>query len=156
MNPSLEQKIAYFLSGIIVMFLVCVIVLDQYKNYHAQMHSIPTWGRITGYEYMPRTGWRSVIEYHVNNQEYKHYTAVISQRHLHDSILIYYDTTNIKKSFLLLRNPKDVETAFFKSDERLLGLKWQKNLKKFQNELDQKRKAHRNRHHFYDYFCQDD
>ena len=151
-----SDKVFYILSIVFLIVLTLGVVYSKYKNYHAKMHSAPTWGVVSENQFYPKTGWRTVYVYVVEGKEYSFTTQTISSMHLGDSVLVYYDTTNVKKAFLLTRNSNDAETAFFKSEERVLGLKWQNNLKKAQNELEQKRQSHRERRHFYDYFCQDD
>ena len=78
------------------------------------------------------------------------------KRYLNDSLIVIYDTTDVRQSFVLLRNPKDAKTAFFKSKKDYMPLRWQQDYDKRLLELEKKRVAHRERKHFYDQFCRND
>ena len=69
---------------------------------------------------------------------------------LGDSVIVYYDTTRYKESFVPLRNKRDIETAFFLSEKRLIPFYWEKNYQNFQEQLAIMRKEHKERKHWYD------
>lgn len=137
--------------------LIVIISISNYRNYHAKMHSIPTWGVVINNNDKVGRHRGSRIEYSIGTTKYQlspH--QPISKRYLGDSLIIYYDTTRIQEAFIPKRNPKDLETAFFMSERRIIPSRWERDYEKFQNNLEKERKAHRDRKHFYDYWCKDD
>lgn len=120
------------------------------------MHCALTWGVVTSVHYPSAKTWHSCIEYENEGTRYKLLTQQISPVFLGDSVLVYYDTLRVSKAFLPKRNPKDAQTAFFKSHKKYFGMKWQKDLEKYQRKLADKQEAHKRKEHFYDYFCKDD
>lgn len=152
-----SSEIIYIL--VCILFVVVVILgsrIDGYYQYHAKMHGAFTWGVVVEVNKYVGKSHHAIICYEIEDQEYSCYSLPISIVHLKDSVLVIYDTTRAKRSFVPSRNPIDPETAFFKSEQRFLGEKWHKNLEQYQHQLAEERAAHRRREHFYDYFCKDD
>ncbi|MBR5632168.1 MAG: hypothetical protein IKW82_11050 [Bacteroidales bacterium] len=143
-----------------VVFLAFKILRSDYRTYHAEMHGAPVWGRIIRVD-APTIGKNGNIhdcevEYSIGNDSFLIYTGELPKRYLNDSLIVIYDTTDVRRSFVLLRNPKDAKTAFFKSQKDYMPLRWQQDYDKRLLELEKKRVAHRERKHFYDRFCRDD
>ena len=132
------------------------IAVDSYLDYHAKMHCAYTWGIVTDTHAYSGKHHSSVIQYKLADKTYECFMNPISSRYLGDSVIVAYDTTRYKRSFVPTRNPRDAETAFFKSEQRYLGMKWHSNLEKYKRNLAARQEEHRRREHFYDYFCRDD
>ena len=126
-------------------YLAFLILQSNYRLYHTEMHGAPVWGRILRVD--EPTGYMGDIP---NSKGELH------KRYLNDSLIVIYDTTNVRQSFVLLRSPHDPKSAFFKSQKDYMPLKWQQDYDKCLLELEKKRVAHRERKHFYDRFCRDD
>ena len=135
--------------------LAVVFALDSYHDYHAEMHCAYTWGVVTDTRAYIAKRTCSIIQYKIGNKTYECHLMPIDYRHLGDSVIVAYDITNNKHSFVPSRNPRDAETAFFKSEAKILGKKWHDNLAKYKQQLAAKQESHRRREHFYDYFCRD-
>jgi hypothetical protein len=142
-----------------VVYLAFAILRQDYQDYHVEMHGAPVWGRIIRVD--EPTGYmgdipNSKVEYTIGDESFLSYTGELPKRYLNDSLIVIYDTTDVRRSFVLLRNPKDAKTAFFKSQKDYMPLRWQQDYDKRFLELEKKRVAHRERKHFYDRFCRDD
>ena len=133
------------------------VAISSYNGYHTRMHCAYTWGRVIETHYhRSKSGYYSAIHYKVGSETYRTYMGSVDCRYQGDSVVVAYDSTRCQRGFVLQRNPHDPETAFFKSEERYLGMKWHNNLEKYKRNLSAKQEAHRRREHFYDYFCRDD
>ena len=132
------------------------IAVDSYLDYHAKMHCAYTLGIVTDTYAYSGKHHSSIIQYKLADKTYECFMNPISSRYVGDSVIVAYDTTRYKRSFVPTRNPRDAETAFFKSEQRYLGMKWHSNLEKYKRNLAVRQEAHRRREHFYDYFCRDD
>ena len=152
----LSDKAAIIVGVIYMSIIAFVVGRDLLLRYHAKMHCALTWGVVTSVHYPSAKTWHSCIEYENEGTHYKLLTQQISPVFLGDSVLVYYDTLRVSKAFLPKRNPKDAQTAFFKSHKKYFGMKWQKDLEKYQRKLADKQEAHKRKEHFYDYFCKDD
>ena len=142
-----------------VVYLVFAIFRQDYQDYHAEMHGAPVWGRILRVDAPTgRSGATPLceVEYRIGDESFLCYTGKLPKLYQNDSLIVIYDTTNVKKAIVLLRNPKDAKTAFFKSKKDYMPLRWQQDYDKRLLELEKKRVAHRERKHFYDRFCRDD
>lgn len=142
-----------------VLFLAFKILQSNYQDYHVEMHGAPVWGRIIRVD--APTGYLGdtplcEVEYRIGEETFMCYTGELPKQYQNDSLIVIYDTTNMRKALVLLSNPKDAKTAFFKSKKDYMPLKWQQDYEKRILELEKKRAAHRERKHFYDRFCRDD
>ena len=157
-NIEIEQIcLVFVLLGVV--FLAFKILQSDYRRYHAEMHGAPVWGRIVRVD--DPTGHNGDIplckvEYTIGNESFLCYTGKLPKQYQNDSLIVIYDTTNVRESFVLLKNPKDPKTAFFKSKKNYMPLRWQQDYDKRLLELEKKRVAHRERKHFYDQFCRND
>lgn len=145
---------------LLVAFSTFRILQSYYQFYHTEMHGAPVWGRIVRVD-APTIGKNGnirdcVVEYRIGDESFLSYTGELHKRYLNDSLIVIYDTTNVRHSFVLLRSPNDAKSAFFKSQKDYMPLKWQQDYDKCLLELEKKRVAHRERKHFYDRFCRDD
>ena len=143
-----------------VVFLAFKILRSEYRRYHAEMHGAPIWGKIIRVD-VPTIGKNrnshdSEVEYRIGNESFLIYTGELPKRYLNDSLIVIYDTTDVRQSFVILRSPHDAKSAFFKSQKDYMPLRWQQDYDKRLLELEKKRAAHRERKHFYDRFCRDD
>ena len=141
------------------LFVAFKILQTNYRLYHSEMHGVPVWGRIVRVdEPAARPGYppRCKVEYTIGDESFLCYTGELHKRYSNDSLIVIYDTTNVRHSFVLLRSPHDAKSAFFKSQKDYMPLKWQQDYDKCLLELEKKRVAHRERRHFYDRFCRDD
>lgn len=142
-----------------VVFLAFKILQSNYQDYHVEMHGAPVWGKIIRVDaptgYMGDTPLCEV-EYRIGDESFLCYTGELPRQYQNDSLIVIYDTTNVKKAIVLLRNPKDAKTAFFKSKKDYMPIRWQQDYDKCLQELEKKRLAHREKKSFYDRFCQDD
>ena len=158
-NIEIEQIcLVFVLLGAV--YLAFLILQSNYRSYHTEMHGAPVWGRIIRVD-APQIGKNgnvhlSEVEYRIGNDTFLSYTGELPKRYLNDSLIVIYDTTDVRRSFVLLRNPKDAKTAFFKSQKDYMPLRWQQDYDKRLLELEKKRVAHRERKHFYDQFCRND
>ena len=141
------------------LFVAFKILQTNYRLYHSEMHGVPVWGKIIRVDeptgYMGNTPLCK-IEYTIGDESFSCYTGKLHKRYSNDSLIVIYDTTDVRQSFVLLRSPKDAKSAFFKSQKDYMPLKWQQDYDKCLSELEKKRVAHRERKHFYDRFCRDD
>ena len=142
-----------------VVFLAFKILQSNYRLYHTEMHGAPVWGRILRVD--EPTGYmgdipNSKVEYTIGDESFLSYTGELPKRYLNDSLIVIYDTTDVRQSFVLLRSPKDAKSAFFKSQKDYMPLRWQQDYDKRLLELEKKRVAHRKKKHFFDRFCRDD
>ena len=142
-----------------VVYLAFLILQSNYRLYHTEMHGAPVWGRILRVD--EPTGYmgdipNSKVEYTIGDESFLSYTGELPKRYLNDSLIVIYDTTDVRLSFVLLRSPKDAKSAFFKSQKDYMPLRWQQDYDKRLLELEKKRVAHREKKHFYDRFCRDD
>lgn len=153
-----DKSLCWSIVALLTFLLFCFIAasLDLYYSYHARMHCSYTWGKIIDVNNPSGKSPTAVIIYKVGDETYRTHIPPINCRHLGDSVMVAYDTTRCKRGFVLLRNPHDSETAFFKTEEKYLGVKWHNNLEKYKSNLAEKQEAHRRRAHFYDYFCHDE
>lgn len=154
-----EDKQVILLVSFFICLIPLLILVDSYKDYHAKMHGVPTWGRIIAVDKCAVARGpsnRCEYEYSVNGAMYTKYALNLPKRFIGDSIIVIYDTTNAKRAFPLCNDPSDMKTAFFKSKKDYMPLKWQQNYDQCLSILERKRKAHRAREHIYDYFCKDD
>ena len=162
MKKSADNTIEIFCLVFVILgvvYLAFAILRQDYQDYHAEMHGAPVWGRILRVD--EPTGYmgdipNSKVEYTIGDESFLSYTGELPKRYLNDSLIVIYDTTDVRRSFVLLRNPKDAKTAFFKSQKDYMPLRWQQDYDKRFLELEKKRVAHRERKHFYDRFCRDD
>lgn len=144
---------------IVVLFIFATMVfvfINRYYGYHAAMHCNYTWGVVIDVNRYEGKSHHAIVQYKVERKLYQCSILPISCRYLGDSVVVCYDTTRYEKAFVPKRNSKDSETAFFKSEEKIMGEKWLKNLEKYKRNLAERQDAHRRREHFYDYFCRDD
>lgn len=146
---------------VIAAFIWIVLILfgelkHDYNGYHAKMHCILTWGVVSEVNKYSGKSYHGTVSYAIDGRSYHFSTRPIHPRYLGDSVLVYYDSTRNDCAFLPCRNPKDIETAFYKSEEKIFCEKWHNNLEKYQHQLAVEQRAHKNREHFYDYFCWDD
>lgn len=142
-----------------VVFLAFAILKQEYRFYHTEMHGAPVWGRIIRVD--EPTGYMGDIpnckvEYTIGDESFFCYTGELPKQYHNDSLIVIYDTTNVRESFVLLRSPHDAKSAFFKSQKDYMPLRWQQDYDKRLLELEKKRVAHRERKHFYDRICRDD
>jgi len=140
-------------------YLAFLILQSNYRLYHAEMHGAPVWGRIIRVD--APTGYlgdtpRCKVEYRVGEESFLCYTGELPKQYQNDSLIVLYDTTNLRESFVLLKNPKDPKTAFFKSKKDYMPLRWQQDYDKCLRELEKKRLTHREKKSFYDRLCRDD
>lgn len=155
-------KTGYFFLVLVLLYVVLMLFgmfRSNYRAYHARMHGAPVWGRIIRVDdHVGQNGGylKCRVEYAIGDESYFCYTGELPKRFQDDSLVVVYDTTNVREAFVLLRNPKDAKTAFFKSQKDYMPLRWQQDYDKCLQELEKKRLAHRERKHFYDRFCQDD
>ena len=158
-NNDLIEQICLVLVILSILFVAFKIQQSNYRRYHAEMHGAPVWGRIVRVDeptgYMGHTPLCK-IEYTFGDESFSCYTGKLHKRYSNDSLIVIYDTTDVRQSFVLLRSPKDAKSAFFKSQKDYMPLKWQQDYDKCLLELEKKRVAHRERKHFYDRFCRDD
>ena len=158
-NNDLIDQICLVLVILSILFVAFKIQQSNYRRYHAEMHGAPVWGRIVRVDeptgYMGHTPLCK-IEYTFGDESFSCYTGKLHKRYSNDSLIVIYDTTDVRQSFVLLRSPKDAKSAFFKSQKDYMPLKWQQDYDKCLLELEKKRVAHRERKHFYDRFCRDD
>ena len=159
-NNDLIDQIGLVFVILLIAFSAFRILQSNYRHYHAEMHGAPVWGRIVRVD-APTIGKNgnirdSEIEYTIGDESFLCHTGELHKRYTNDSLIVIYDTTNARRSFVLLRNPKDAKSAFFKSQKDYMPLKWQQDYDKRLLELEKKRVAHRERKHFYDRFCRDD
>ena len=145
---------------LLVGFSASRILQSNYRSYHTEMHGAPVWGRIIRVD-APQIGKNgnvhlSEVEYRIGNDTFLSYTGELPKLYLNDSLIVIYDTTDVRQSFVILRNPHDAKSAFFKSQKDYMPLRWQQDYDKRFMELEKKRVAHRERKHFYDRFCRDD
>ena len=158
-RSDITEIICLAIVLLMVVFIVLAILRQNYQDYHAEMHGAPVWGRIVRVDdHVGYMGDNTVsnVEYIIGNESFFCETGELPKQYLSDSVIVFYDTTNVKKAFVLLRNPKDAKTAFFKSQKDYMPLRWQQDYDKCLLELEKKRVAHRERKHFYDRFCRDD
>lgn len=153
------EHICFVLVLLGIVFLIFGILKQNYRRYHAEMHGAPVWGRIIRVD--EPTGYNGntplcKVEYTIGNETFLCSTGELNEQYTNDSLIVIYDTTNVREAFVLLRNPKDAKSAFFKSQKDYMPLRWQQDYDKCLQELEKKRVAHRERKHFYDRFCQDD
>ena len=151
-----KDKVIYIIVVIFIFTTMVLVLIDRYYGYHAAMHCNYTWGVVVDVNSYEGKSYHAVVQYKVERELFECLIRPISYQHLGDSIVVCYDTTRHKRAFVPKRNSKDSETAFFKSEEKIIGEKWLKNLDKYKNNLSVKQEAHRRREHFYDYFCRDD
>ena len=158
-NNDLIEQIGLVFVILLIAFSVFRILQSNYRHYHAEMHGAPVWGRIVRVDeptgYMGHTPLCK-IEYTFGDESFSCYTGKLHKRYSNDSLIVIYDTTDVRQSFVLLRSPKDAKSAFFKSQKDYMPLKWQQDYDKCLLELEKKRVAHRERKHFYDRICRDD
>lgn len=140
----------------LVFLVVMADVYNDYLWYHTQMHGKFTWGVITSVNYHVGKGYYTRIEYNVNNNHYQTTVSRISARYLGDSVWVLYDSTRPKEANVPLRYKGNAETAFFKSEERISKMLWDKQFNAYCQKLDLEREKHLRREHFYDYLCKDD
>ena len=143
-----------------VVYLAFLILQSNYRLYHTEMHGVPVWGRIIRVD-APQIGKNgnihlSEVEYSIGIDSFLCYTGELPKLYLNDSLIVIYDTTDVRQSFVLLRSPHDAKSAFFKSQKDYMPLRWQQDYDKRLEVLEKKRVAHRERKHFYDRFCRDD
>ena len=158
-NDDLIEQICLVLVILSILFVTFKILQSNYRRYHAEMHGVPVWGKIIRVdEPTGRMGHTPLckVEYTIGDESFLCYTGELHERYTNDSLIVIYDTTNVRQSFVLLRSPKDAKSAFFKSQKDYMPLKWQQDYDKCLLELEKKRVAHRERKHFYDRFCRDD
>ena len=158
-NNDLIEQIGLVFVILLIAFSVFRILQSNYRHYHAEMHGAPVWGRIVRVDKPPaRPGYppRCKVEYTIGDESFSCYTGKLHKRYSNDSLIVIYDTTDVRQSFVLLRSPHDPKSAFFKSQKDYMPLKWQQDYDKCLLELEKKRVAHRERKHFYDRFCRDD
>ena len=158
-NNDLIEQIGLVFVILLIAFSVFRILQSNYRHYHAEMHGAPVWGKIIRVdEPTGRMGHTPLckIEYTFGDESFSCYTGKLHKRYSNDSLIVIYDTTDVRQSFVLLRSPKDAKSAFFKSQKDYMPLKWQQDYDKRLIELEKKRVAHRERKHFYDRFCRDD
>ena len=162
MKKSADNTIEIFCLVFVILgavFLAFKILQSNYRIYHAEMHGAPVWGRIIRVD--EPTGFMGdhplcKVEYTIGNESFFCHTGELPDRYLSDSLIVIYDTTDVRQSFVLLRSPHDAKSAFFKSQKDYMPLRWQQDYDKRLLELGKKRVAHRERKHFYDRFCRDD
>lgn len=152
----LSDRAAIIVCVCLISLLSFFVGRELLLRYHARMHCALTWGAVTSVDYHLSKTWHTCIEYENAGKRYNLLIQRISPDFLGDSVLVYYDSLRVNKAFLPTKNPKDAQTAFFKSQKQYLGLKWQKDLDKFQRKLADQQEAHRRKEHLYDYFCKDD
>lgn len=158
-NDDLIEQICLVLVILSILFLAFKILQSNYRRYHAEMHGAPILGRIVRVDKPPaRPGYppRCKVEYTIGDESFSCYTGELHRRYTNDSLIVIYDTTNVRQSFVLLRNPKDAKSAFFKSQKDYMPLKWQQDYDKCLLELEEKRVAHREKRRLFDRFCRDD
>ena len=158
-NNDLIDQIGLVLAILFALFCAFMILQTNNRRYHAEMHGAPVWGRIVRVDEPPaRSGYppRCKVEYTIGDESFLCYTGELHKRYTNDSLIVIYDTTNARRSFVLLRNPKDAKSAFFKSQKDYMPLKWQQDYDKRLLELEKKRVAHREKRRFFDRFCRDD
>ena len=158
-NNDLIDQIGLVFVILLIAFSVFRILQSNYRHYHAELHGAPVWGKIIRVdEPTGRMGHTPLckIEYTFGDESFSCYTGKLHKRYSNDSLIVIYDTTDVRQSFVLLRSPKDATSAFFKSQKDYMPLKWQQDYDKCLLELEKKRVAHRERKHFYDRFCRDD
>ena len=158
-NNDLIEQICLVLVILSILFVAFKIQQSNYRRYHAEMHGAPVWGRIVRVD--EPTGYLGgtplcKVEYTIGDESFSCYTGELHRRYTNDSLIVIYDTTNVRQSFVLLRNPKDAKSAFFKSQKDYMPLKWQQDYDKCLLELEEKRVAHREKRRLFDRFCRDD
>ena len=158
-NNDLIEQIGLVFVILLIAFSVFRILQSNYRHYHAEMHGAPVWGRIVRVD--EPTGYLGgtplcKVEYTIGDESFSCYTGKLDRLYSNDSLIVIYDTTNVRHSFVLLRSPNDAKSAFFKSQKDYMPLKWQQDYDKRLIELEKKRVAHRERKHFYDRICRDD
>lgn len=153
-----DKSLFWSIIALFAFLVICGILasFDLYHGYHARMHCAYTWGEVVDVCDPSGKTSNAIIHYTVGGQTYKAHINPIDYRYLGDSVVVGYDTTRYKRGFVPTRNPRDAETAFFKSEQRYLGMKWHSNLEKYKRNLAARQEEHRRREHFYDYFCRDD
>ncbi len=147
-----KETITYvFLLLLVICFLLWTYCRGSYLYYHVRIHGIPTWGKVVNVKEYIAHHYSSKIEYRARDSIiYTHYSGPMAPMRLGDSVIVYYDTTRYKESFVPLRNKRDIETAFFLSEKRLIPFYWEKNYQNFQEQLAIMRKEHKERKHWYD------
>ena len=138
-----------------IVILICSELKHDYNGYHAKMHCKLTWGVVSEVNKYSGKSHHGTVSYTIDGRSYHFSTRPNHPRYLGDSVLVYYDSTRNDCAFLPCRNPKDIETAFYKSEERIFDEKWHEEFEKYQRQLAIEQKVHRDREHFYDYFCRD-
>lgn len=152
-----ESIIGICVTLLFLLFVFCYVLRSIYLDYHAEMHGIPLWGKvINSCVYNRPSPNYSVIEYVVGDSTYVLHLASMSPIRQGDSLIVYYDSTQYANAFVPKRNPQDIETAFFKFDMRLTSLHREEQYQDYQKQLMIRRKAHRERKHWYDRLCKDD
>ena len=148
------------IGAIVFWSIVGILILkSNYDRYHNECHGEATWGQI---QYVHINGGKSggyvcEIAYTIDNKAYICKTGMdLPERYLMDSVIVIYDKTYPNHSFVLLKNPKDLKSAFFKSRKDYMPHKWQIDYIDCISRMEEKCKAHLNREHWYDYLCRDD
>ena len=157
MYMNKEDKRAIYLTVCFCALCAVLWLVSSYRNYHAKMHSIPTWGRVvTNNESVGKGHRRTRIKYIVESKEYSCLVHPMSDSHLGDSVIVFYDTTRCKQTFVPTSSPGNMDGCLFLSQKRAAPLLWEKHYQKIIEQLEVRRKEHRARQHFYDYLCNDD
>ena len=119
-NDDLIEQICLVLVILSILFVAFKIQQSNDRRYHAEMHGAPVWGRIVRVEeptgYMGDTP-RCKVEYTIGDESFLCYTGELHERYTNDSLIVIYDTTNVRQAFVLLRSPNDAKSAFFKSQK---------------------------------------